>query len=365
MTDVAIFLMDLRGGGAERVMLNLAEGLSHIGLKVDLVLVQATGEYVDKIPPQLNLVTLGQKRLIQAVPVLRRYLQEHQPKALISALEDTNIVAIVAKLWARVSTRLIVTVHNQLSQEIKHAQNWKRRLVPYSIRWFYPWADAVVGVSQGVVTDLLQFGTPRNRTHAIYNPIITPSFLAQPPTALQHPWFETTAPPVILGVGRLNEQKDFVTLIRAFAQVRKQRSAKLVILGEGAERNRLEALIQELHLDNDVSLPGFVPNPYDYMAAAQVVALSSAWEGFGNVLVEAMAMGTPVVSTNCDSGPAEILDHGHYGQLVPVKDASAMAQAILETLRQSPDPALLQQRANDFTLDKVLSHYQQLLSPAL
>jgi glycosyltransferase involved in cell wall biosynthesis len=314
------------------------------------------------IPPQLRVVNLDQPRLLGAIPALSHYLQQQRPKAVISALEDTNMVAIVAKHWSRISTRLIVTVHNQLSQEVKHAQNLKRRLVPYLIRWVYPWADAVVGVSEGVVLDLLRFGTPKDRTHAIYNPIITPAFLARSPVAVDHPWLQPGQPPVILGVGRLNAQKDFVTLIRAFAQVRKQRSARLVTLGEGAERSHLETLVAELGVAADVSLPGFVPNPHDYMAAAAVVALSSAWEGFGNVLVEAMAVGTPVVSTNCESGPAEILDHGEYGKLVPVKDEQAMAIAILETLQQAPSQTLLQTRANEFSLENVLGHYQQLLA---
>jgi glycosyltransferase involved in cell wall biosynthesis len=362
MTDVAIFLMDVQGGGAERVMLNLAEGLSQSGLQVDLVLVQAVGEYLNVIPVGVRLVTLDCPRLISAVPALRRYLQQQRPKALISALEDTNIIAVLAKVWARVPTRLIVTVHNQLSQEVKHAKNLKRRWVPFLLRWIYPGADAVVGVSKGVVADLSQFGIAANLTHTIYNPIITPSFLARSPMPLDHAWFGPNQPPVILGVGRLNEQKDFATLIRAFAQVKQQRSARLMILGEGSERLRLEALIVELGLTDMVSLPGFVPNPYDYMAAAALVALSSAWEGFGNVLVEAMAMGTPVVSTNCDSGPAEILVDGQYGSLVPVGDEGAMAGAILASLDQVICPDRLKQRANDFSLDRVLQEYHQVLA---
>jgi glycosyltransferase involved in cell wall biosynthesis len=364
MTDVALFLMDLRGGGAERVMLNLAEGLSGLGLKVDLVIVQAVGEYIDAIPPHVRLVHLQSPRLIQAVPALRRYLVENQPTTLISALEDTNIAAIVAKQWANVNTRLIVTVHNQLSQEVKHAKNWKRRWVPYLLRWIYPGADVVVGVSAGVVTDLHQFGVNPRQTQAIYNPIVTPTLLNHRQNPVAHPWFAPGQPPVILGVGRLNDQKDFLTLIQAFAQMRQQQPARLMILGEGEERARLEQSIASLGISADVSLPGFVANPYSYMAAAAVVVLSSAWEGFGNVLVEAMAMGTPVISTNCDSGPAEILNHGQYGTLVPVGDATAMATAIAATLRQPPPAVLLQQRAQAFSLDNVIAQYQQLLLPS-
>jgi glycosyltransferase involved in cell wall biosynthesis len=364
MTDVTIFLMDLQGGGAERVMLNLAEGLVQSGLMVDLVLVQAVGEYLTALPPGLRLVNLNQPRLLNAVPALVQYLQRQRPRAVISALEDTNIVAIAARAISRVPTRLIVTVHNQLSQEVKHAKTLKRRLVPFLLRWIYPRADAVVGVSKGVVADLRQFGIGGARTHTIYNPIITPSFLARAVQRPEHPWFAPGQPPVILGVGRLNQQKDFVTLLRAFAQVRSLRSARLMILGEGPERGALEQLARDLGIEAAVALPGFVPNPHDYMAAAAVLALSSAWEGFGNVLVEAMAMGTAVVSTNCDSGPAEILADGQYGPLVPVGDATAMAQALLNTLEQQVAADRLQQRAQDFALDRVLQDYRQVMAIA-
>jgi glycosyltransferase involved in cell wall biosynthesis len=361
-TDIAVFLMDLRGGGAERVMLSLAEGLSDCGFKVDVVLVQAIGEYVDTIPKHLRIVNLGCDRLIQGLPAFKAYLQKHRPRAILSALEDTNIVAILAKHWAGVSSQLIVTVHNQLSQEVKHAQNFKRRFVPYLLRWIYPGADAVVGVSQGVVEDLWQLGLSRSRTHAIYNPIITPKFLAQLGGTTTHPWFAPHQPPVILGVGRLNQQKDFLTLIKAFAQLRQRRSARLIILGEGAERPALETLITDLGITEDVCLPGFVANPYAYMTQAAMLVLSSAWEGFGNVLVEAMAVGTPVVSTNCSSGPAEILQDGKYGSLVAVGNADAMAIAIEQTLQQALPPPDLKQRAQDFSLERSLAAYQKLLA---
>jgi glycosyltransferase involved in cell wall biosynthesis len=359
---IAIFLMDLRGGGAERVMLSLAAGLSDCGFEVDLVLVQAVGEYMTMVPDQVRLVTLDSLRLVQSIPALSQYLQENQPHVLLSALEDSNIVAILAKRLAGVKTRLVVTVHNQLSQEVKHATDLKRRFVPYLIRWIYPWADAVVGVSQGVVEDLIRFGSPRSRTHAIYNPIVTPSFLAQLGGSVQHSWFEPGQPPVILGVGRLNQQKDFVTLIKAFAQLRQRQPARLIILGEGPERDRLEALVAELGLTADVALPGFVADPYAYMNQAAMLVLSSAWEGFGNVLVEAMAMGTPVVSTRCPSGPDEILDDGVYGELVAVGDVEAMAQAMQQTLRVAPEPIKLRQRAHDFSLHQSIAAYQKLFT---
>jgi glycosyltransferase involved in cell wall biosynthesis len=361
-TDIAIFLMDLSGGGAERVMLSLAEGLSDCGFNVDLVLVQAIGEYVETVPDRIRVVNLGCDRLIAGLPAFKTYLQQYQPRAILSALEDTNIIAILAKHWAGISSKLIVTVHNQLSQEVKHAKNVKRRFVPYLLRWIYPGADAVVGVSQGVVEDLCQLGLSRSHTHTIYNPIITPKFLAQLGTTTTHPWFASDQPPVILGVGRLNQQKDFITLIKAFAQLRQQRSARLMILGEGPERHQLEVLIADLGLQADICLPGFVADPYAYMTQAAMLVLSSAWEGFGNVLVEAMAVGTPVVSTNCPSGPAEILQDGEYGTLVAVGNATAMATAMAQTLQQALPAPCLKQRAQDFSLERSLAAYQKLLA---
>lgn len=362
MTDLAVFLMDLRGGGAERVMLNLAAGFADRGLNVDLVLVQAVGSYLSDIPSNIRLVNLQKKRLLASLPALIRYLKEHKPNALLSALEDTNVVAIAAKHLAGVNTSVIVTVHNNLSAEVRYAKQLKRRIVPYLIRWIYPAANAVVGVSQGVVQDLLQFGSPAQKTHAIYNPIITSDVLTKLQEPLEHPWFKENQPPVILAVGRLDPQKDFLTLIQAFAKVRQSQRVRLMILGEGAERSQLQTCIHQLGLEQDVLMPGFVANPYAYMAHSAVLVLSSAWEGFGNVLVEAMAAGTPVVSTNCDSGPAEILANGKYGLLVSVGDVPGMATSIMKTLSHRFDPEVLKLRANEFSLKNALVNYQKLLN---
>ena len=178
--------------------------------------------------------------------------------------------------------------------------------------------------------------------------------------ALDHPWFLPGEPPVILGVGRLTQAKDFPTLIRAFALVRKKHPARLMILGEGEERSKLETLVQELGLEKEVSLPGFVDNPYKYMKRAAVFVLSSKWEGFGNVLVEAMALGTPVVSTNCPSGPAEILENGRWGRLVPVGDVYALAEAIIETLDEEHHPDVAN-RAKDFAVELAVEKYINVL----
>lgn len=360
MIDIAIFLMDLRGGGAERVMINLGKGFVERNLNVELILVKPEGPYLSQIDPRIKVVSLNESRLISSLPRLAKYLKQNQPKILLSALEDTNFVAIVARKLAGVSTKVVVTVHNHLSRESKNAKELKRRLTPQLVRLFYPMADQVVGVSQGVADNLKTLGVPSEKIHFIYNPIFTTELLEKLEEPADHPAFLPGEPPVILAVGRLTQQKDFSTLIQAFAMVRQQHQARLIILGEGPEKPQLEDLIAQLGLKEDVLLPGFVPNPYAYMAASAMLVLSSAWEGFGNVLVEAMAAGTPVVSTNCDSGPSEILADGYYGQLVPVGNPQALAMAIASTLATPLNSKMLRERAQVFSLENALDQYQQL-----
>ncbi len=361
MSSIGIFLSDLDGGGAERVMLNLAGGFVEQGLEVDLVLVKAEGSLLSEVHPKVRVVNLGCQRLLLSIPAMIRYLQQQQPTALLSALEDTNLVALWARQLAGVSTRIVVSVHNNLSQESQQATELKRRLTPYLVSWFYPWADKIITVSQGVAQDLVKMGLSSERIQVIYNPIITPEYCQKILAPLNHPWFSPSEPPVILGVGRLHKQKDFPSLIQAFALVQQMIPARLMILGEGKERQHLEALVQKLGLNEKVALPGFVANPYIYMRHAAVLVLSSAWEGFGNVLVEAMAAGTPVVSTNCESGPAEILSNGQYGKLVDVGDIQGMAKAIVDTIEQPKDSVTLGRRASEFSLDKALAQYWQVL----
>jgi glycosyltransferase involved in cell wall biosynthesis len=233
----------------------------------------------------------------------------------------------------------------------------------------YLTADAIVTVSHGVADDLaLHAGIPRERITTIYNPVVTPDLLDKAQAPLDHPWFTPGAPPVVLGVGRLHAQKDFPTLLKAFARVRAKQEARLMILGEGknarkntVQRTALTALAAQLGVAADVALPGFVDNPFAYMARAAVFALSSAWEGLPGVLIQAMACGCPVVSTDCPSGPAEILENGEYGSLVPVGDDLSLANAILSTLNAPPARDRLQARAAMFSVDRTADRYLEVL----
>ena len=330
---LAIFLPALYEGGAERTLLKLGIGLAECGYPVDLVLIHRVGPYLSDVPKSIRLVVLNSSRDVFSLVPLIRYLQQERPDVLLSGLY-TNIIALLAKRLARVPTRVVVSERNTLSQSVKHySSDLRLRLMPYLVKWFYPWAESVVAVSEGVANDLSQVtGLPQERIDVIYNPVVTPALVAKTRATVEHPWFEPGMPPVVLGAGRLTAQKDFPTLIRAFAQVRAHRSIRLMILGEGEERANLQKMICDLGLEADVTLPGFLLNPYPLMRQSSVFVLSSRWEGLPGALIEAMFCGVPLVSTDCPHGPREILMEGRYGRLVPVGDVNAVAQGIQDGL---------------------------------
>lgn len=359
--DIAIFLRSLANGGAEKLMVNLANNFTQRGLKTDLVLTRTDGAYMSKVSSDVNIVDLKSPKLPVSLPKLVGYLRQKQPATLLTALHYPCEIALWAKRLAGVSTRVVVSEHNTLSVEAKRLPQLSARLSPIAAKLFYSWADGIVAVSQGAAEDLAKVtGLPLTRIQTIYNPVITPEMLSMAKEPIDNIWFAPGEPPVVLGVGRLREQKDFPTLIKAFAKVRQVKAARLIILGSGPDLAKLKALIAELGLEDDVAFPGFCQNPYAYMAKTNVFVLSSAWEGLSNVLIEALGTGAPVVSTNCPSGPAEVLDNGKYGELVPVGDSEAMAEAILRVLSgeiKSVDPSWLEQ----FTLETVSQQYLDVL----
>lgn len=365
---VSVFLPALDGGGAERAMLYLAIGLAERGWRVDLVVAEAKGAYLDRVPSEVRLVDLkaGFPVIVSKTIALRRYLQEAQPAILFSAL-DILSSAYWARLGANVSTRIVMCVQTYLSEQFKnHQRQTLGRARSQMVRWLYPKCDAIVAASWGTAKDVAALTQlPLEQIQVIYNPVITESVFQKSEEPLDHPWFQPNQPPVILGIGRLVSQKDFPTLITAFAKVREQRPARLMILGEGEKRSSLEALIQALGLDSEVSLPGFTENPYTYLSRAALFVLSSRFEGFGNVVAEALACGVPVVSTDCPSGPAEILDYGKYGRLIPVGDSAAMTTAILTMLEAPVDRAALRHRSQLFERDRIVDQYAALVERLL
>ena len=358
---IAIYLPSLRGGGAERVMVILANAFAERGYAVDLVLASATGPYIAEVSPAVNLVNLGRSRVITSLPGLVRYLRLRKPVALLSAMGHANSVALLAKKFAGGNTRFVVSErNNSLVLQGEH-EGFRSRVVRSFNRYLYRTADAIHAVSHGVAAAASQqLDLPREGIDVVYNPVVTRQVLERAQANVDFPWFSVGGPPVIVAAGRLTKQKDFATLIRAFALVRLETEVRLVIMGEGELRPDLEQLINEYRLYGSVFLPGFVENPFAIMKQADLFVLSSAWEGLPNVLIQAMACGTPVVSTDCPSGPAEILENGEWGRLVPVGDVEALAQAMLETLtdRNHPDVA---ERAGYFSVDNAATQYLRLL----
>jgi len=342
-------------------MLNLAGGLASRGFQVDLVLARATGPYLAGVPEGVRVLDLGARRVLFAIPGLVDYLRRTKPTALISALWHANLVSIWARQVARVPTRIVVTAHNTLSQGLNGTKLKRAKATPLLLRLFGSAASRIVAVSQGVADDLAKTGgIPRDRISIIPNPVVRTDSLpgiGKPP---DHPWFAEDGPPVLLAVGRLTWEKDFETFLRAFALVRERQPVRGVILGEGPQRPALEELSGTLGLDGDVQMPGFVTDPTAFMAHAAVFVLSSRTEGLPTALIEALAAGAPVVSTDCPNGPREVLQDGKYGTLVPVGDAQALASAILARLAEARTSAP-REAWEPYTTETAVDGYLRLL----
>ncbi len=331
---IALFVPDLSGGGAERVMLNLAHGFVERGINTDLVLLNAEGPYKDKVDERINIHDLGVARAAGSIGPLVHYLRHQQPDALISALGQTNLAALLAKRLSTTRIPILVTEHQ--SFQPGRETGFRQRIFPRLARWLYP-SGKVVAVSEGVADTMAQvIGLPRQDITVIPNPVLTDdlqSLAAEPlPMGVRRPY--------VLGMGRLTAQKNFPLLLDAFRRMAEQRpDLNLVILGDGPDRSALEAGVRELGLQERVSLPGFQANPYPWLKGAAAFALSSDWEGLPTVLIEALALDVPVVATDCESGPREILGSGRLGRLVPVNDAPALAAALLEAAAETGNPA--------------------------
>lgn len=359
---LAIFVSFSGNGGVERVTLNLLQGLSRLDVKVDLLMVIAKRGQPPSIPwPNIRVIDLKVKHSQMAIPALIRYLRSERPDVLMVAKDRAVRATIIAHWLARVNTRLVGQLHMNMTGFLKSKPRLQRWLRAAPMRWLFPYLDRIICVSEGVVEDTLAItGMPPDCVVAIRNPVITPELAEQAREPVDHPWFNEDIP-IILGAGRLTPEKDFPTLIRAFGRVRQERACRLMILGEGPLQPELESLIAEFGLSASVSLPGFCANPFAYMKRASLFVMSSAWEGSGNVLVEALALGIPSVSTDCPYGPRETLADGKYGPLVPVGDHEALARAMLQTMNNPLPSDFLRQAVTEFTIEYSAQRYLDVL----
>ena len=393
-SHLALLSSTLGGGGVERCLVTLAGCFAERGHRVDLVLTRPEGTLRSAVPSNVRIVPLpalprvvGRWLAARAQPsalgVLARpvllplrpspmlkhlhglvgYLKREKPDALLGAMSINyaNLAAIWARRLSGVSTRVVLTQPTILSRYAQERM-WRKRHLPDLARHYFGDADERIAVSQDVASDLAQVtGLASSQIQVIPNPVVTAEIRAKAKAEPDHSFFSPGSPPVVLAAGRLHPEKDFATLLRAVAKVRENRPVRLIVLGEGAERDRLEALAQTLGLDGDLSMPGFEANPFAYMRQAAVFVSTSVSEGFGNAIVEALACGCPVVSTRCPGGPSEILDGGRYGRLVEVGDVGALAAAIEETLENPPSRDGLRERGLLFSAERSADRYLEVL----
>ncbi len=364
-TGASIAFCGFRGGpgGISHVMVNLINGLSEMGIRVDLLLYDTDIPERKRIHPWVRTVPLGDIRGPGRIPPLMAYFRKEAPEVLMAVRESTVRAAVLARQLGGGGPRIVVRVGMAISMALDRRGPLKRWFRQSFIRYCYRRADAVIGNDPGVAADIARVtGLPLNTIHVLPNPTVSVELLAQAQQAADHPWMTGGGAPIVIGVGRLVRQKDFPTLIKAVAILRRRVDCRLLILGEGKERDRLEALAAGLGIGKWVDLPGFAPNPFALMARASVFALSSAWEGSPNVLIQALALGIPAVATNCRSGPEDILEGGRLGRLVPVGDAAALALALEETLASPPDPFLLKRGVERYRTDICCRRYAEILN---
>ena len=356
---LALVIASMAMGGAERMTVNLATEFARRGHRVDLVLISKRGPLLERLPADIRIVDLGAGRARRAIAGLRRYLSDERPDAVLSVAFQTNILTMIASLGLRPKPRIILSVRNTYGATMAAMRQPKRMLFEAATRLLYPLADGIIGVSKGVCQDLhREAGVPERLLFPVYNPVLDEQFERLAAEPVEGGFATDQNVDAVVTVGRLAEQKDHATLIRAFAKVAAKRPARLTLLGDGELRGRLQVLTDQLGLTDRVRFAGIRANPYPYMREADLFVLSSSWEGFGNVLVEAMATGTSVVATDCPHGPREILEDGKWGTLVPVGDVDALAMAMLKVLDEGGVDA--RERAKQFTVEAAADQYLAL-----
>lgn len=396
---VALVLPNLRAGGAERSLLGVASGLIERGHRVDLVLFGSRIHYPHQVPENARLFVVDNRpdertrdkaahvlerliqlsapsepldwihilgalkwdplclpnaRLMRQTRAVAAYMTRERPDCILPSLPSAKTATLLACGLSPNPPPVVPTIRNAIQGRRRHHKRRYRRL--------FGRASHIVCVSEGVASGLVeQLGVPGTMVSTIYNPVVTAALDVQMAQPTDHPWMNGEGPPVILAAGRLSRQKDFSTLIRAFVRVAARRPARLIILGEGRLRKPLERLIKRLNLTDQVSLPGWVDNPFAFMSRAALLVSSSRYEGLPGVLVQALACGCPCVSTDCPSGPAEILQGGKLGPLVPVGDPVRLAEAMTSVLDRPANKDKLRERAAHFSASSVVSAYEDLI----
>lgn len=355
---IAFVLPNLHAGGAERVAIRLMHGFRAAGHDVEFVLMKREGALLQDLPADVRVVDLGAARVRSALKPLTQYFRDTPPDAVQVRMWPLTVASIIARRRARAHSRLVVSDHAMMSKQLAR-QPIARALLGWSVRVFYPLADSRVVVARDAATDLARLsGLSGDRFTVIYNPV-EEAPQTSPTANIDALW--GNADGRIISVGTLKHQKNHSLLLRSFARVRRQRAARLMIVGSGPLEGELKQLAQSLGVVDDVIFTGLIIAPWAHYQTADLFVLSSDYEGYPNVMVEAMRCGLPVVSTDCDSGPREILDGGKYGALVPVGDEAALAEAILANLERKHDSTHIRARAEALSGAGTVQQYLDLL----
>lgn len=325
--QIVFFLPNLKMGGAEKNIIEIANYISTKKENVKIIVIKDEGPLKSEIDSKIDLISLEASRSLFSLFPLIQKLNYLQPTHIVSTLTQANLILLIAEYFLKYKPKITVRVECVLSKMVKDEKKEHKlfNIVPFLIRILFQKADEIISISNGVKIDLVNtYSIDPDKITTIFNPAISQSLSKIKDEEVDHDWFKSKKCPIVIGVGRLTYQKGFDVLVKSFCEVRKKISCRLVILGEGPERNKIKKILSDFGMSEEAWLPGFVDNPYKYLSRADVFVLSSRYEGFGNVLVEAMACGLPVIATDCDSGPSEILNKGEYGTLIPVEDLEQM-----------------------------------------
>jgi len=360
---VCFYLSSLHLGGAELQVLRLSRFFLPQGLPVQLLLDYPEGEYLKQVPKGVEIHALKGRRGLARLKEFRAFLERERPDIMTAGGFSCAITALASRLFWGLNTKCFVLVTGRISRRNPTFREKVFRLTPFLLSLLKRHASGFIAVSEDTARDAIAvLKIPQEKMEVIYNPVdVRELHRLAGSEEKTHKWLQGGDPPLVLAVGRLDAVKDFPMLVRAFAEVHRSRDARLIILGEGPERTRILKEAERCGVSEWVDLPGYVDNPFVFMKAADVVVVSSVSEGLSNVMIEALALGTPVVSTDC-GGPREILQNGVFGEIVPVGDSEAMAAAIERVLENPPSAALLEARAKDFDLQKIGGQYLRFLS---
>lgn len=358
---IVFFQRNFRAAGVERVNILLANEMVKIGYEVSFIVFSNDGEFKDYLSDEIKVQELKIDRTILSIPYLFKYFLKNRVK-FISAYNYLSIIAILINIFTFKKSDIYVCEHNTLSSILKVKGRWKDYLIAKLLPFFYAHTKAVIAVSKGVANDLSKhFGIKKNKIKVLYNPVVSTDMLIRAKEIPNHPWFLDKTKPVFIACGRLEPQKNFTLLIEAFSKVAEKVDARLLILGDGKQKDLLLNQIEMLRLVDKCELVGFVDNPYKFIAHADVFVLSSDFEGLPTVLIEALACNTKVVSTDCPSGAAEILENGKWGRLVPVGDLEELSKAMITSLNEK-NSANLMARADFFSVRSSTQKYINFIS---